>query len=67
MAVMMSGLYDALKEAGAPDDKARIAAEEVAAHRDNISELKADMRLLKWMVGAILALEVLQFANAMIK
>ena len=51
MAMMMGNLYEALKGAGAPDDKARAAAEEVARQEYDIADLKSDVRLLKWMVG----------------
>lgn len=31
---------------------------------NQIGDLRSDMKLLKWMVGAILAVEVTQFAQA---
>ena len=54
MALMLSKLYDALKAAGTPDDLARQAAEEGA----QVEDLKSDVRLLKWMVGFVLAFQV---------
>ena len=66
MALMMGNLYDALRSANVPDDKAQRAAEEGAGFENQIGDLKADMKLLKWMVGAILALEVAQFAQALL-
>jgi hypothetical protein len=51
---MMEKLYDALRAAQVPDDKARAAAVEAA----QIHELKADIQLLKWMVGFNLAMTV---------
>lgn len=55
MAVMLGNLYGALREAGVPDEKAQKAAEEVATFKDEIATLKADVLLLKWMVGFVLA------------
>jgi hypothetical protein len=51
MPLMLGKLYDALKAANVPD-KAREAAEEVATYE----EVKGDVWLLKWMVGAVIAL-----------
>jgi hypothetical protein len=56
MAVMMGNLYSALKQAGADDENAKKAAEEVAGFENRISSLAADVALLKWMVGFNLAL-----------
>lgn len=52
MPLMLGKLYDALKAAKVPEDKAREAAEEVATYE----EVKSDVSLLKWMVGAVIAL-----------
>lgn len=54
MTVMLAELYDALKEAGAPEPKAREAAEAVAAYETRFAKIEADLMLLKWMVGAVL-------------
>jgi hypothetical protein len=58
MAVMMGNLYSALKQAGADEESARKAAEEVAGFENRISSLAADITLLKWMVGFNLAMTV---------
>lgn len=55
MAIMLAELYDALKDAGAPDDSARKAAEAVAAYETRFAKIEADLMLLKWMTGATLA------------
>jgi hypothetical protein len=52
MALMLSRLYDALRLANVPEDKAREAAEEVATYE----QLKSDTYLLKWMVGFLIAI-----------
>ncbi len=51
MAVMLSKTCDALRDAGASDEKAQTAAEEIASFENRLAGLEADMRLLKWMVG----------------
>ena len=55
MALMLGKLYDALRAGGVPDDKAREAAEEVATYEKDLTEIKADVRLLKWISGTTLA------------
>jgi phage shock protein A len=52
MALMLSRLYDALRLANVPEDKAREAAEEVATYE----QVKSDTYLLKWMVGVLIAI-----------
>ena len=55
---MLSKTYDALRAAGAPDDKAREAAEEIAGFENRPTTIEPDMKLLKWMVGFNLALSM---------
>jgi hypothetical protein len=52
---MLGKLYDALRAGGVPDDKAREAAEEVATYEKDLAEIKADVRLLKWISETTLA------------
>ena len=62
MAMMLSKTYEALKAAGAPDDTAREAAEEIAGQQRDTTDLRTEMRtefadargelkLVKWMLG----------------
>lgn len=55
MATMVSEVYDALVEAGASQEKARRAAEAVANYESRFNKLEADMLLVKWMLGFVLA------------
>ena len=55
---MLSKTYDAFKAAGAPDDKAREAAEEIAGFEDRLHGVESDVKLVKWMVGFNLALSM---------
>ena len=58
MALVLSKTYDAFKAAGAPDDKAREAAEEIAGFEDRLHGVESDVKLVKWMVGFNLALSM---------
>jgi hypothetical protein len=52
MAMMLSRTYDA---AGAPEDKARAAAEELAGYESRFARIETDLAVLKWMLGVVLA------------
>jgi hypothetical protein len=62
---MISEVYDALIAAGAPEDKARKAAETLA-NTDNrfsridgaVLKLESELVLVKWMVGFGIAMNV---------
>ncbi len=43
------------QDAGASDEKAREAAEEIAGFENRQAAIEADMKLLKWMLGGNLA------------
>lgn len=58
MATMIYEVYDALKAAGAPEDKAKAAAEAVGNYDNRFSKVEAGLAILKWMAGANLALAV---------
>jgi hypothetical protein len=51
MPIMLEKLYDALRAADVPDDKARAAAVEVAEFRDSIAEIKSTLRLHTWILS----------------
>ncbi len=53
---MISELYNALEEAGLSGEKVKTAAIAVAHHNFDISNMKADLMLLKWLVGFNLAM-----------
>ena len=55
MTTMISELYEALVDAGASQEKAREAAKAIAEYEDRFSRIDSHLRILKWMVGAILA------------
>jgi hypothetical protein len=51
MAVTLSKTYDALIAAGAREDKARAAAEELAGYESRFAKIETDLAVLKWMLG----------------
>ncbi|MET0723852.1 MAG: integrase [Tardiphaga sp.] len=63
MATMISEVYDAFLASGAPEDKARKAAEAIAAYEGrfntierSLEAIRGDINLLKWMNGITWAL-----------
>jgi len=61
MAIMLGRLHAALTAAGAPDDKAREAAEEVAQFENRLAKVQTDLAVLKAMVGTNLVLTLAGF------
>ena len=55
MAVMLSRTYDALLAAGAPEDKARAAVEELAGYESRFAKIETDLAVVKWMLGVVIA------------
>jgi hypothetical protein len=65
VSTMISEVYDALISAGAPEDKARKAAETLANYDNRFSrldgavlKLESELVLVKWMVGFGIAMNV---------
>ena len=55
ISTMISEVYDALKEAGASDEKAKAAAQAMANYENRFTRIDTDLVLLKWMIGFNLA------------
>jgi hypothetical protein len=55
MALMLSKTYDAFIAAGAPEQKAREAAEELAAYETRFTKIEQDLAIIKWMLGVVIA------------
>lgn len=56
MSTMIYEVYDALKEAGASEGKAQAAAKALADYDSRFNKIDAELMLIKWMIGACLAL-----------
>ena len=52
---MLVELYDALKDAGASEDKARAAAKSIADYDRRFSKVDADLLVITWMIAATFA------------
>lgn len=55
---MLSRVYRAFLEAGAAESTAREAAEELASYENRFAGIDRDLAVLKWMLGAVLAIAV---------
>jgi hypothetical protein len=57
---MIYEIYDALKSAGAPDNKAKEAARAVAElqQTDRFTRIESDIRLIKWMLGVLITMNI---------
>ena len=49
--IHLADTYAALKEAGASDEAAKAAAEEIAAFESRLATVASDLKLVKWMLG----------------
>ena len=58
MATMISEVYDAFIASGAPEDKARKAAEAMASYENRFNKIENELNLLKWMNGITWALSI---------
>ncbi len=56
--MIVEELYDALREAGASEEKARAAARAMANYDNRFNKVEAELSLLKWMIGFNLAISV---------
>ena len=62
---MNAEIYSALIDAGASEEKAKEAAKSVADYQNDINEVKADLKLIKWGIGLIIAAEVLPILKSL--
>jgi hypothetical protein len=53
MTTMIAEVYDALKEAGASDEKARKAAETLANYDNQFAEIRTELKVHRWMFGVL--------------
>ena len=58
MSLMAGNLYDALKNAGADEEKAMKAAQEAANYDKELGEIKSEVKLMKWMLSFNIGLTV---------
>ncbi len=58
MSTMIFEVYDALKVAGATEEKAKKTAESLANYESRFNKVESELNLLKWMVGFNIGLSV---------
>lgn len=58
MSLMIAEVYDAFLAAGAPDDKARKAAEVLANYDDRLAGIQRRLSIIAWQVGALAVIGV---------
>lgn len=58
MTTMQSEVFEAFRAIDIPEDKAMKAAAALSRRDDDVGTLKADMLLMKWMLGFVLAFQI---------
>ncbi len=66
MSTMQSEVFDAFRSIGVTEDKALKAATALNERDRDIAVLKADMSVMKWMMGFVLAFQVAIFVKLFI-
>jgi hypothetical protein len=56
---MNSEIYTALIDAGPSEEKAKAAAISITDYERDNNEVKADLKVIKWGIGLIIAAEVM--------
>lgn len=59
--IIQEELYDALKAGNVPEEQARNAAREVAKHTRDLQDIRGELKLLRWMLVANLAMNLIIF------
>jgi len=52
---MIVEVYEALRDAGASEEKSQSAAKAIADYDSRFNKIESDLQILKWMLGAVLA------------
>jgi hypothetical protein len=67
---MISEVYVAFKKAGVPEDDARMAAEALSAKslatKDDIKKLDKELSIIKWMLGLVIAIQIIPILRSLI-
>ena len=59
MSTMITEVYEAFKDAGTSEEKAKAAATALADYEARFNKIDTDLLILKWMLGIVIAAEVL--------
>ncbi len=63
MSTLQSEVFDAFRSIGVTEDKAVKAAAALSTRDNDVTSLKSDMSVMKWMMGFTLAFQVAIFAK----
>ncbi len=63
MSVMQSEVFEALRAIDIPEEKALKAASALSKRDEDVVSVKAELLLIKWMMGFVLAFQVAIFAK----
>jgi len=58
MGVMQSEVFEAFRAIDIPEDKALKAATALSRRDNDVASIKAELLLVKWMVGFVLAFQI---------
>ena len=67
MPIMLSKTYAALVAAGAPEEAASEAAEEIADFERKLSAMQSDIKLIKWTLGVVLGCVVVPLIKSLLQ
>lgn len=69
MTTMISEVYSAFRKAGVPEEEARQAAEALSAEnlatKSDITGIKQELAIIKWMLGIVIAAQVLPLIKSL--
>jgi hypothetical protein len=63
MTTMQSEVFEALRSIDIPEDKAMKAAGALSERDKDVSSIKGELLVIKWMMGFVLAFQVAIFAR----
>jgi hypothetical protein len=63
---MHTEVFEAFRELGATEEKSLKAAAALSKRDDDVSSIKSDLTVMKWMMGFVLAFQVAIFAKMFI-
>ncbi|WP_457300381.1 integrase [Phyllobacterium sp. P5_D12] len=63
MTVMQSEVFEAFRAIDVPEDKAMKAATALSRRDDDVTSIKSELMLIKWMMGFVLAFQIGIFAK----
>jgi hypothetical protein len=63
MSVVQSEVFEAFRAIDVPEDKAMKAATALSRRDDDVTSIKSELMLIKWMMGFVLAFQIGIFAK----